>query len=100
MGRLGDIKRYLQRILLDRYDCFYRSRERRSEIKKFQAPRRITIWSKVNLTNEQKNRLMIFSWRIRAKKSLTHGTGILQLLLVISIISISQNFFIMNLNIS
>lgn len=57
MGRLGDIKRSLQRILLNKYDPLRVARSRHCEIKKFKDPRRVTIWSKVNLTSEQKKQI-------------------------------------------
>ena len=53
MGVLGKIRRSLKRRLLDTRDVIHVARMRRGEINKFRDPRRVAIFSKVNLSREQ-----------------------------------------------
>ena len=60
MSKLGDIRRYVKRVMLDRFDSIQVAHSRQNEIKKFRDPRRVAIFSKVNLTPEQKNQIDTF----------------------------------------
>ena len=57
MGVLGKIRRSLKRRLLDTRDVIHVARMRRGEINKFRDPRRVAIFSKVNLSREQQQQI-------------------------------------------